>query len=102
MQRTKSALLWARVGCVAGSVAGLLLVFHRLDFTVLAAALRQLRLGWFIGALVAYGLIFIPAAWRWHIALRLVHGSVHPGASARLTLIGHFFYTLFFGPIGGD
>jgi rSAM/selenodomain-associated transferase 2 len=29
-------------------------------------------------------------------------GVVHPGATARLTLIGHFFYTILFGAIGGD
>src|SRR5262249_38696332 len=35
-------------------------------------------------------------------ALRLVDGAVHPGATARLTVIGHFFYTILFGAVGGD
>jgi hypothetical protein len=44
----------------------------------------------------------VPAAWRWHLALRLSEGAVNFAASLRLSLIGHFFYTILFGAAGGD
>ena len=102
MENAKPALFWARCGCLAGSALALMLVFYRLDLHSLAAAFHQLKVGWFVAAILAYGFIFLPAAWRWHVALRAVEGAVHPGASARLTLIGHFFYTILFGAVGGD
>jgi uncharacterized membrane protein YbhN (UPF0104 family) len=58
--------------------------------------------GWFIGAVALYGALFLPAARRWHIVLRLTGQAVHPGAATRLSLIGHFFYTVLFGVFGGD
>jgi rSAM/selenodomain-associated transferase 2 len=98
----KQSLVWMRVGCLAGTVAALFLVFRRLSLHALAEAFHELRPGWFVAAVLAYGLVFLPAAWRWHLALRMTGVAVHPGATARLTLIGHFFYTILFGAIGGD
>src|SRR5215475_15918204 len=61
-----------------------------------------MRPGWFIAALVLYGLLFIPAAVRWHLVLKLSNTAIRPTVTFRYTLIGHFFYTLLFGAIGGD
>jgi rSAM/selenodomain-associated transferase 2 len=65
-------------------------------------AFRAMRPGWFVFGIALYGLLFIPASWRWHLALRQTGCAVHPGATARLCLIGHFFYTILFGAAGGD
>src|ERR1041385_3859835 len=78
------------------------LVLRRIDLAALANTFRTMRVGWFAGAVVLYGFLFLPASWRWHLALRLTHTAVHPVMTAKLTLIGHFFYAIFFGGVGGD
>ncbi len=78
------------------------LVFRSLNLQALAQTFQRMHWGWFLGAIVLYGAIFIPAAFRWHLVLRLTGQSVHPAATARLTLIGHFFYTVLLGVFGGD
>lgn len=80
----------------------LYLVFRRLNLQLLGETFRAMHWGWFLGALALYGALFIPASVRWHMVLRLTGQSVHPGATARLTLIGHFFYTVLLGVFGGD
>jgi rSAM/selenodomain-associated transferase 2 len=94
--------LWGRVVCLVVTVAAVYMVFHRLNLAELARTLRTTNWAWFAAAIVVYGLLFIPATWRWHLVLKAGGLSVHPGATGRLTLIGHFFYNLLFGAIGGD
>jgi uncharacterized membrane protein YbhN (UPF0104 family) len=94
--------LWGRLFILGVTGTALYVVFRRLNLEVLAQTFRRLHWGWFLGAIVLYGALFIPAAFRWHLVLRLTGQSVHPGATARLTLIGHFFYTTLLGVFGGD
>jgi uncharacterized membrane protein YbhN (UPF0104 family) len=61
-----------------------------------------MRRGWFLGSFLVYGLVFLPAAMRWHLVLRLMDNAIHPLVSLRVSLVGHFFYTVFFGVVGGD
>ena len=84
------------------SAAALFLLFQRLKFNALLETLRTMRPGWFAAAILANGLAFVPATWRWHLVLRLTGNAVHPSATARLSLIGHFFYLILFGAAGGD
>jgi uncharacterized membrane protein YbhN (UPF0104 family) len=66
------------------------------------ATIRSLRGGWFMLAFAAYGFLFFPAAWRWHLTLRLAKCGVSRGTTVRFTFVGHFFYTILFGAAGGD
>jgi uncharacterized membrane protein YbhN (UPF0104 family) len=102
MPVAKHSWLWGRllVLCVTG--AAMYFVFRRLSIETLAQTFQRMHWGWFLGAIVLYGAIFIPAAFRWHLVLQLTGQSVHPAATARLTLIGHFFYTVLLGVFGGD
>jgi rSAM/selenodomain-associated transferase 2 len=98
----KSFVPWFRVGGVAVAALVLVFVFRRIDLRDLGHALRSARPGWFLAAVALYGAGFLPGAWRWHLMLRMTGCAVHPGATTRMSLIGHFFYTLFFGMAGGD
>jgi glycosyltransferase 2 family protein len=102
MPGVKQSWRWGRLFILAVTGVALYLVFRHLNLEVLAQTFRSLHWGWFLSAIALYGALFLPAAWRWHIALRLTGHAVHPGAAARLSLIGHFFYTLFLGVFGGD
>ena len=88
--------------CVAVTVAALFFVFRRIPAAALLETLRGMSVGWFIGAVLVYGIIFLPAARRWHLALRTNDSVVDSGATIRFSLIGHFFYLLLFGGAGGD
>jgi rSAM/selenodomain-associated transferase 2 len=102
MPGAKQPWLWGRLFILSVTGVALYVVFQRLNLEVLAQTFRTVHWGWFLGAVALYGALFLPAACRWHIALRLTGNAVHPGAAARLALIGHFFYTLFLGVFGGD
>jgi rSAM/selenodomain-associated transferase 2 len=102
MPGAKQPWLWGRLFILGVTGVALYLEFHRLNLEVLAQTFRRMHWGWFLGAVALYGALFLPAAWRWHIALRMTGHAVHPGAAARLSLIGHFFYTLLLGVFGGD
>ncbi len=95
---------WAmRVGCVLVAVAAFWFIFQKIDRAKFAVTMRHLQPGWFVGAIALYGLAFLFGAWRWHLALRTTGSALHPSASVRLSFIGHFFYTIFFGgAAGGD
>ena len=101
VQQTTSRA-WIRLGCLAVSTVALFVVFRGVDVRALAATFRNLHFGWFFAAIVLYGLSFLPGAWRWHLMLRLTGSAVHPAATARVALIGHFFCTILFGAAGGD
>jgi uncharacterized membrane protein YbhN (UPF0104 family) len=88
--------------CIVLTAVALLLVFRRIPVANLAATIRAMHVGWFIGAVALYGIMFLPAARRWHLALRVNDSVVNPSATVRFTIIGHFFYLLLFGGAGGD
>lgn len=88
--------------CLAVTAAALFLVFRRIPAATLLDTIRGMRVEWFVGAVLLYGLMFLPAALRWHLALRMNDSVVDTGATIRFSLIGHFFYLLLFGGAGGD
>jgi rSAM/selenodomain-associated transferase 2 len=102
MRWLKTRALLGRMACAILTIIALVIVFRRIDLRALGAAFGAMRPVWFGAAIITYGLLFIPAAWRWHLALRQTKSSVHFGATARLTVIGHFLYTILFGAAGGD
>ena len=98
----KKSVVWGRLICAAVTVAALCVVFHRLKLGDLVHTVRTMRWGCFLAALALFGLLFLPAAERWHLVLRLLDRAVNLAATARVSLIGHFFYTVLFGVVGGD
>ncbi|HWF20324.1 MAG TPA: lysylphosphatidylglycerol synthase transmembrane domain-containing protein [Verrucomicrobiae bacterium] len=93
---------WIRIGCAALALAALVYVFSQINLHELAKALRSARVGWLIATIAVYWFVLLPSAWRWHLALELTSCAVRFGTTLRMTLIGHLFYTLFFGVAGGD
>jgi rSAM/selenodomain-associated transferase 2 len=93
---------WQRVLCIAITLALLYFIFRRVDYHGLLAALGELKPLWFLLAFAAYGVAMILGGLRWHLALRVTDTAMHPGASCRLFLIGHFFFVALFGAAGGD
>jgi hypothetical protein len=91
-----------RLVCLAVTAAALFLVFRRIPARSLFETIRGMRIEWFLGAVLLYGLMFLPAALRWHLALRVNDSIVDAGATIRFSIIGHFFYLLLFGGAGGD
>jgi uncharacterized membrane protein YbhN (UPF0104 family) len=83
-------------------MVALFLVFRRIPVATLLDTLRAIHVGWFIGAVAIYGIMFLPAARRWHLALRVNDSVVNPSATVRFSIIGHFFYLMLFGAAGGD
>jgi hypothetical protein len=88
--------------CVLVTVVALFLVLRRIPAATLLETIGHMRVGWFIAAVLLYGIMFLPAAWRWHLALRMNDCVVDKSATVRFTIIGHFFYLLLFGGAGGD
>jgi uncharacterized membrane protein YbhN (UPF0104 family) len=101
LTRNKSAL-WIRLGSVLVAGAALFYVFRHVNLAQLGEALHHSHPGWLLATIAFYGAAFPTAAWRWHLMLRLSGSAVHFRATMIMTLIGHFFYTLFFGVAGGD
>jgi glycosyltransferase 2 family protein len=102
MQPTGKMLVRARTACLLVAIVTMFFVVRRIHAPVLAETVRTVKPAWFLVAVMVYGLLFLPAAWRWHLALRLTGNAVSFGTSLRLSLIGHFFYTILFGAAGGD
>lgn len=94
--------LVARILCAVVTVAALVFATRKIDFQLLAQTLRHTRLEWFSVSLLLFGTVCLLAAYRWHAILRLMKISSHIGATSRLVLIGHFFYTILFGVAGAD
>src|SRR4051812_16861010 len=88
--------------CVVVTLVALYFVFRRISAATLIETIRGMRIGWFIGAVLLYGIMFLPAAWRWHLALRMNDSVMSPSATVRFSIIGHFFYLMLFGGAGGD
>jgi len=93
---------WPRLACLV--VTGLILffVFRQIGSRTLWVALDQTQPVWFLLAFGAYGLAIWLGSLRWHLALRLTDRAIHLSATTRLFLIGHFFYVVLFGAVGGD
>jgi uncharacterized membrane protein YbhN (UPF0104 family) len=88
--------------CVFVAVGGLAILFCHLPFRRVWSALTGADYRWVFGAIAVYGFLFLPAAWRWHIALRSTLCDRGAWTTMRFTLVGHFFYNIFFGAVGGD
>jgi rSAM/selenodomain-associated transferase 2 len=93
---------WQRVLCLLITVGLLCFIVRRIDFDAFLASLKRMRPGWFVLAFIAYGVALWLGSIRWHLALQLTRTAVHPSASVRLFLIGHFFFVALFGAAGGD
>src|SRR5688500_5234071 len=93
---------WPRLACLLITVLLLYFIFQRIDLGALTAALKHLKGFWFALAFAIYGVAMILGGLRWHLALRVTDTAMHPGASCRLFLIGHFFFVALFGAAGGD
>jgi len=90
------------VSCVLLAAGALAYVFSKINLHELAQTLRSARASWLAASIAVYGLVLLPSSWRWHLALQSTRCAVHGWATLRMTLIGHLFYTLFFGVAGGD
>src|SRR5688572_15305337 len=93
---------WPRLACLLITFGLLYFIFRRIDLSALGAALKHLKPFWFAIAFATYGVAMILGGLRWHLALRVTDTAMHPGASGRLFLIGHFFFVALFGAAGGD
>ncbi len=98
----KGWLSWARLAGLGVTVGLLALVFQRIDFAALRAALRQTDLLWFAPGFVAYGVALGCGGLRSHLALRVTDRAIHFLASCRTFLVAHFFFVALFGAIGAD
>src|SRR4029453_8644469 len=94
--------VWPRLAALAVSIGFLWLVVRQLDLPALGRSLLHLRIAWLLWGILVFGVVLMLAAWRWHFMLRLTGCTVHPQATLRATIIGHFFNTLLFGVTGGD
>lgn len=88
--------------CIAVTLVALVFVFRRIPLANLVSTFRGMRVGWYVAGVVLYGVMFLPAAWRWHLALRINDVFVNWPATGRFTIIGHFAYLILFGGAGGD
>jgi glycosyltransferase 2 family protein len=93
---------WIRLVCAILALGALAYVFSRINLHDLAQALRSARPFWLVATVLVYWLVLLPSAWRWHLTLELTGCAARFGTTLRMTLIGHLFYTIFFGVAGGD
>lgn len=93
---------WTRLICLAATIALLWVILRRVDFWSLGESLQRLQIGWSLAALAVYGVALSFQSARWHLSLVAVRRAVHAVASWRLAVVGHFFFTVFFGMAGGD
>ena len=91
-----------RIGCVLLSA----LILWRLSClvrpSVVVQTWKSMRVGWFVASVLLYGFLLIPVTVRWHMVLKLSKCAITPVVTYRYTVIGHLFYVLLFGWIGGD
>ncbi len=93
---------WLRFACIALTALALWLVFRQVDFASLGSAFRSMKPAWFLAAVVVFGLLFLPAAFRLHLIFRLAGIPARALETLRTCLIGHLFYVVLFGAVGGD
>jgi uncharacterized protein (TIRG00374 family) len=102
MQPGERTILRMRILCIAVTILAMFLVLRRVPAKVLSNVIQATHPGWLLAGVIGYGLLFLPAACRWHLALRANDSAVNWWTSLRVSFIGHFFYTLLFGAAGGD
>jgi uncharacterized membrane protein YbhN (UPF0104 family) len=88
--------------CLAVAAIALLLIFRKIPLHTLIETIQSMRMGWFLAAIVSYGIVFLPATWRWQLALRMNDSTVAWHSTLRYSIIGHFLYLILFGGLGGD
>lgn len=93
---------WTRLICLVATVALMWVILRKVDFRSLGESVQRLQIGWSLAALAVYGVALTFQAARWHLSLVAVRRGVHAAASWRLAMVGHFFFTVFFGVAGGD
>jgi len=102
MQLSKKTLLCLRIAGFAISIFLLAFLLKRIHAKTLAATFHTMEIGWFLLAALLYGFLFVPATSRWKIALKATGSHIRFFPALRLSLIGHFFYTILLGAAGGD
>lgn len=65
-------------------------------------ALKHAEKSWFFAGLLAYALVEILGAWRWHILLRVQDIRIKFWRVLQLFMIGVFFNLFMLGAVGGD
>ena len=93
---------WKRLVGVGVTIIALWQVFRSVKIGDLLTVFAQTRWGWFVFALLFFGMACLSAGWRWHLMLRLTRSVVHLGASLRLFVIGYAFNFILLGPALGD
>src|SRR5256885_595336 len=86
MEPSRKSIIAIRIGCVLLPAAAFFFVLHHVNAAAMIEALRTMRPGWFVAAIGLYGLLFLPAAWRWHLALRLAGNAVSFALTLRVAL----------------
>jgi uncharacterized protein (TIRG00374 family) len=102
MQLSKTTLRALRIAGFAVSIFLLVFLLKRIHAKALAAAFHTMEVGWFLLAMLLFGFLFVPATSRWKIALKATGSHIRFLPALRLSLIGHFFYTILLGAAGGD
>jgi uncharacterized membrane protein YbhN (UPF0104 family) len=92
----------ARVGSLVISAVLVWGITRIVKLSAITGAFATMRPEWFLAAVLMYGLVLLPASVRWHLVLKISRAAISPSVTLRYTLIGHFFYTVLFGVIGGD
>src|SRR4051812_16946187 len=95
-------ITWKHVAGFAVTALLLWFVFRRIPLASLWLALKGMDPVWFVMGFFVYGLALWFGACRWHMALHLTHRALHILATYRLFLVGHFFYCVLFGAVGGE
>jgi rSAM/selenodomain-associated transferase 2 len=93
---------WPRLACLFSTLFLLWVALRMVNPGAFLEALSGMAAVWVALAFLLYGMALAAGAARWHVALRCTERAIHFLATWRLSLIGHFFFTTFFGAIGGD
>jgi uncharacterized membrane protein YbhN (UPF0104 family) len=102
MEPKPKGITWKHLAGFAVTAVLLWFVFRKIPLPSLWAALKGMDPVWFILGFFVYGLSLWFGACRWHMALHLTHRALHILATYRLFLVGHFFYCVLFGAVGGE
>jgi glycosyltransferase 2 family protein len=102
MHLSPTMLTRMRIAALCLSGGGLVFIIQRIQTKALAAKFSDVNWLWLSLAVLAFGLVFFPAASRWRLALQASGSNVTFGGASCISLIGHFFYTILFGAAGGD
>lgn len=87
---------WKRLVLLALTAVVVVGIYRKLEWSEFVVVLRRLRPEWALAGVLLYGVVLLCAIGRWHLAMRVTETTVHLAASARATLIGHFFTVALF------